>query len=138
MRITIIMAVFALLLSARSDGGAGQQVTVEGEVVCLTCYLKDGLKATGSDHIGCAMACYGQGLPQAILEKESGILFLPITTERSKRGTDEETFVCSLIEHTPVREALVPYFGKTVTVSGRAFPGNGVKLLSIETVAEKQ
>lgn len=138
MRITIILAVFALLLSAQSHGEAGEQVTVEGEVVCLTCYLKDGLKATGSDHIGCAMACYGQGLPQAILEKESGILFLPITTERSKRGTDEETFVCSLIEHTPVRESLVAYFGKTVTVSGRAFPGNGVKLLSIETVAEKE
>ena len=43
-----------------------------------------------------------------------------------------------MIEHKRVREALVPYFGKTVTVSGRAFPGNGVKLLSIETVAEKE
>ena len=138
MRITFILAVFVVSLSAQSDSGAGKRVTVEGEVVCLTCYLKDGLKATGSDHIACAVACYSQGLPQAILEKESGILFLPITTERSKRGTDEEIFVCSLIEHTPVRASLAPYFGKTISVSGRAFPGNGVKLLSIETVAEKK
>ena len=138
MRITIILAVLVLSLSAQSDSGVGKRVTVEGEVVCLTCYLKDGLKATGSDHIACAVSCYRQGLPQAILEKESGILFLPITTERSKRGTDEEIFVCSLIEHTPVRESLAPNFGKTISVSGRAFPGNGVKLLSIETVAEKK
>ena len=101
-----------------------------------TCYLKDGLKATGSDHVGCAVACYEQGLPQAILEKETGALFLPITTELSKRGTEEEKFVCSLVEHTPVREGLKEFFEKTVVLTGRAFPGNGVTLLSVHKVSE--
>ncbi|MFQ6673265.1 MAG: hypothetical protein ACE5GH_00610 [Fidelibacterota bacterium] len=138
MKKIIIFAAVAMTLSVQGLSGEKGHVTVEGELVCLTCYLKDGVKATGSRHVACAEACYSQGLPQAVLERETGVLFLPVTTELSNRGTEDERFVCSLVEHTPVREGLKSYFGKRIAVTGSAYPGNGVTLLSIDKVVEKE
>ncbi|MFQ6615909.1 MAG: hypothetical protein ACE5HZ_03975 [Fidelibacterota bacterium] len=124
---------FTVFLTLDAAGGR-KPAAVRGEVICLTCYLKDGREASGPDHRACAEACYRQGLPLAILQEETGDLFLPVTTGMSKRGTDQERFVCSLVEHTPVRSKLNQYFGETVEVTGDAFPGNGVTLLTVEAV----
>ena len=132
MKHTFMVAVMLIFPLVQLVADQGKGVTVEGEVICLTCYLKDGLEATGSSHVACAEVCYSRGLPQAILDRESGTLYLPVTTEVSKRGTQEEKFVCSLVEHVPVREKLASFFGQTVSVTGTSFPGNGVTLLSIE------
>ena len=134
----LIMAMLVAVISAQSSLGTGKRATVEGEVICLTCYLKDGETATGHGHTACAVACYSQGLPQAILEKGSGKLYLPLDTEHSRRGTAEERFVCSLVEHVPARERLRDFLGETITVVGTVFPGNGVTLLALDRVVESQ
>ena len=133
-----LFLIMGLLYSLHLYSQENGPITVEGEVVCLTCYLKDGVKATGESHIPCAMACYGQGLPQVILDRETGLLYLPINTDVSKRGTDEERFVCSLVEHNPLRDRLTPYLGKMVSITGPSFPGHGVTLISVQKLSESQ
>ena len=132
MRKTNILVVAVLSWATVLFAGDEKTVTLKGEVVCLTCYMKDGLEATGVAHIGCAQACYKRGLPLAILDKENSELYLPITTEFSKRGGKEETFVCSLVEHIPARDQLEKYYGKNIIVTGVPFPGNGIMLMEIQ------
>ena len=133
MRKTIILVVTVLSWSTVLFAGDEKPITLKGEVICLTCYMKDGLEATGMAHIGCAQACYKRGLPLAILDKGNSKLYLPITTEFSKRGGKEETFVCSLVEHIPARDQLEKYYGKNIIVTGVPFPGNGIMLMEIQT-----
>ena len=133
MRKTIILVVTVLSWATVLFSGDEKPITVKGEVVCLTCYMKDGSEATGISHIGCAQACYKRGLPLAILDKGNCELYLPITTEFSKRGSKEETFVCSLVEHIPTRDQLEKYYGKNIIVTGVPFAGNGIMLMEIQT-----
>ena len=133
MRKTIILVVTVLSWATVLSSGDEKPITVKGEVVCLTCYMKDGSEATGISHIGCAQACYKRGLPLAILDKGNSELYLPITTEFSKRGSKEETFVCSLVEHIPTRDQLEKYYGKNIIVTGVPFAGNGIMLMEIQT-----
>lgn len=137
MKYVIAGTIVIMVLAGPVGAGGGEPVTIRGEVICLTCYLKDGGRALGLSHKACAEACYNQGLPQAILQEETGDLFLPITTDMSQRGTGQERFVCSLVEHTPVRVKLDRYFGEMVKITGGAFPGNGVTLLTVKTVAPR-
>ena len=133
MRKTIILVVTVLSWATVLSSGDEKPITVKGEVVCLTCYMKDGSEATGISHIGCAQACYKRGLPLAILDKGNSELYLPITTEFSKRGSKEQTFVCSLVEHIPTRDQLEKYYGKNIIVTGVPFAGNGIMLMEIQT-----
>lgn len=133
MRKTIILVVTVLSWATVLFSGDEKPITVKGEVVCLTCYMKDGSEATGISHIGCAQACYKRGLPLAILDKGNSELYLPITTEFSKRGSKEQTFVCSLVEHIPTRDQLEKYYGKNIIVTGVPFAGNGIMLMEIQT-----
>ena len=133
MRKMIILVVTVLSWATVLFSGDEKPITVKGEVVCLTCYMKDGSEATGISHIGCAQACYKRGLPLAILDKGNSELYLPITTEFSKRGSKEQTFVCSLVEHIPTRDQLEKYYGKNIIVTGVPFAGNGIMLMEIQT-----
>ena len=50
---------------------AGQQVTVEGDLVSAKCYLREGL--TGNDHLGmesCGTVCVESGNPVGLLTAE--------------------------------------------------------------------
>ena len=47
---------------------ASEQITIEGELIDMTCFIARG--ARGAEHMGCAKACAGRGQPAAILDKE--------------------------------------------------------------------
>lgn len=113
-------------------GEAPEGVTITGEVIGLTCYLKDGEKALGAQHKGCADVCFQNGMPAALLDTETRTVYLPIQP-REHTGSGDQ--VCSLMEHRPAAKALHPYAAQKVTVIGRVSDGqNGVKLIEITKV----
>ncbi len=110
----------------------GQIVTITAEVIGLTCYLKDGERALGEQHKGCATTCFQNGMPVALLDKNTRTVYLPIQPREQEKA---DGMVCSLIEHRPAAQALHQYVARTVTVSGRVFEGeNGVKLIEVTEI----
>lgn len=47
--------------------------TVEGEVVCMKCYLTQ--KASGAQHVQCGTTCAKSGIPVGILDAKNGKVF---------------------------------------------------------------
>ncbi len=60
----------ALFISGAAAIVAAEVKTITGEVVDVQCYVKDGRKATGEDHGGCARTCAGKGGPMGILASD--------------------------------------------------------------------
>jgi hypothetical protein len=99
----------------------GRVTTVEGEVVDTTCFLIH--EAKGPEHKDCAVTCVRAGSPAAILEARTGRLIYalaPISEEmhHSKRPD----------------EALLPYVGRRVRVTGHLLERAGVRAIVTEKV----
>lgn len=94
-------AAVALLLAAGSTAAAGEELTLKGEVVEVSCYSKQGVaKGTGADHVPCATDCAKQG-------KALGVL------------TDGDGLFKFVGEYTDNNNAkLIPFIGKQVEVTG--------------------
>jgi hypothetical protein len=66
--------VAALLLAAAPSLDAGEEVTLKGEVVEVSCYSKQGVaKGTGAAHVRCAIDCAKQGKPLGVLTDGDGL-----------------------------------------------------------------
>ena len=87
-----------------------------GEVVCLSCYM--GHEAKGAEHASCAAACAKRGVPLGILEDKTGNVFTVV------KG------------HSGANEALAPFAGKKVALTGSWYERGNAKVFSFETVAE--
>lgn len=76
LRNALLAATAALLLvgSAAPALADGDAVTLEGEVVDLSCYLTDGRK--GRAHKTCAKRCAERGLPIGILTDDGKVYLL--------------------------------------------------------------
>ncbi len=68
----ICFLTFAIALTISFAQQAKKLTTVQGEVVCLTCYLAH--EAKGQSHAKCAAACINKGLPMGILTKDGKLL----------------------------------------------------------------
>ncbi len=91
----------ALLLAAPRLHAAGEEVTLRGEVVDVTCYGKQGVaKGTGVAHVSCAMDCAKQGKPLGLLTDGDGLF----------------KFVGDYTENNNAK--LLPFVGKQVEVKG--------------------
>jgi hypothetical protein len=91
----------ALLLVATPLIGAGEDVTLKGEVVDVSCYSKQGVaKGTGAAHLSCALDCAKQGKPLGILTDGDGLF----------------KFVGDYTENNNAK--LLPFVGKKVEVRG--------------------
>ena len=64
---------------------AEKEMTVTGEVVDVSCYLRHGEKGMGEDHQSCAEACAKAGSPLGILTKE-GKLYVSVLPDDHKTG----------------------------------------------------
>jgi len=62
-----------------------KEMTVKGEVVDVSCYLRHGDKGTGNDHKSCAEACAKAGGPLGILTKE-GKLYVSVLPDDHGAG----------------------------------------------------
>ncbi len=91
----------ALLLVAAPVFGAGEELTLKGEVVDITCYSKQGVaKGTGAAHVSCAMDCAKQDKPLGLLTDGDGLF----------------RFVGEYTENNNAK--LLPFVGKQVEVKG--------------------
>lgn len=76
LRNVLLAAVAALLVASQAAPALaeGDAVTLEGEVVDLSCYLTDGRK--GRAHKTCAKRCADRGLPIGLLTDDGKVYLL--------------------------------------------------------------
>ncbi len=120
MRMLAALAFIALLFSpaplASHEPPKGSSITIVGHVVDTACYLTHA--AQGQKHVECATECAKEGIPLAILDKDSSTLYLPLASKHHKHANAE----------------LMPFIEKSVKVKGVVMERNGMKALLIEKI----
>ncbi|MFN4179764.1 MAG: heavy metal-binding domain-containing protein [Armatimonadota bacterium] len=112
-----VVCLFAItVLSALLSAQQKKQSTVQGEVVCLTCYITHGSK--GAAHAKCATACINKGLPMGVLTKDGKLLV-------------------ALEDHANANayQQLKKFVAKTVTVTGVVISRSGVTGIAVQKVS---
>lgn len=92
----------------------GQQITVTGEVLDLTCYIAYNL--SGPEHASCARDCIRSGLPVGIKTKDGKVYLL---TGKAGHSVNAE---------------LVEYAAKTITIRGKETVRDGFSQLQVEEI----
>ena len=95
---------------------AGKEVTLKGELIGLTCFVKHGSK--GSSHKSCAKDCAEKGLPIGLL-------------------SDGKIYQVSGEGHESLKDAYKPllkYLEGNVMVKGTVFEKNGTSLLVVKKI----
>jgi hypothetical protein len=101
MRRNVGVLAIGLLLAAGGLSAAGEEVTLKGEVVEVSCYSKQGVaKGTGAAHVSCAVDCAKQGKPLGLLTDGDGLF----------------KFVGDYTDNNNAK--LIPFIGKQVEVKG--------------------
>ena len=118
-RLHVIALLFALLALPLAAFAAGdhehQEVTVQGEVLDMSCYVAHG--ATGEDHAGCAKKCVKEGQPMGLLASDGTVYLL-------YAGHDDSS----------AYEKTKDFAGKKVEISGEAGSKGGVKGIEVQSV----
>ena len=96
-----------------SEKASGQETTVTGEVVDMSCYIDHG--ATGEKHADCAKKCISSGLPVGI------------------KANDGKTYLV-IGDHKPLNSELANYAAKTVTVKGKLASRDGIDMIENASV----
>ena len=116
-----LLPAFALLFLPIVASVADETVTVTGEVIETSCYIRMG--ARGESHKKCAQMCAKSGIPLALLED----------------GTEKVIWLAAEDHQTSVNKQLTPHIAKTVTITGQYVERGGARLLIVESLvpAEK-
>lgn len=112
---TRILLVLLPVLLAAHEGHAGKKVSLVGQVVDTACYL--GHDSKGAKHVECATTCAKEGIPLAIVDAKTGVLYLPIA-----------------MNHKNANAQLMPFIEKKVKVSGVVMEKGGMKGIVIDKV----
>ena len=97
-----------LAIAQETEKPSGQEVTVTGEVLDMSCYIDHG--AMGEKHAACAKKCIASGLPVGI------------------KGNDGRTYVL-IGDHKPANSELANYAAKTITVKGKLVSRDGINMV---------
>jgi hypothetical protein len=117
------LLVFAFTLSAWSQKNKGTDKTIVGEVVDVQCYVSGATgPGKGQDHKDCAIQCAKGGIPLAILEDKTNILYVAGQTKVAMKSANE---------------MLIPFIAEKVKVSGRVYEKGGVKLILIKKIGKQ-
>ncbi|MCL6506743.1 MAG: hypothetical protein K6T59_06940 [Bryobacteraceae bacterium] len=95
----------------------GKSVTISGEIVDTACYI--GHDSKGAAHAKCATMCAKAGIPLALLDSRSGLLYLPVS-----------------LDHKNPNERLLPFVEKKVQVTGTVLEKAGMRGIVIRQIAE--
>jgi hypothetical protein len=114
----VFVLVFASLLAAH-EGHAGKKVALIGQVVDTACYL--GHDSKGDKHLDCATSCAKEGIPLAVLDVKTGMLYLPIA-----------------MDHKHANARLLPFIEKRVKVTGVAVQKGGMRGIVIDKIEEEK
>ena len=116
------MVVLAILLFAGAAFAYAQEIkTIKGEVIDLSCYVTEALKARGPDYQTCALDYAKAGEPTAILEENTGRIYVIITQD-----------------HNNTTEKMLPYLGKRVEATGTITQRSGITTIDINSVKETE
>lgn len=99
----------------------GKEVTLDGEVLDLYCYMKHPEKGQGLEHAKCATSCINRGLPIGFL-------------------SGEEVYLLIGKEHESVAELVAGLAGVQSRLTGILFDHHGVKSIEVVSITklEKQ
>ena len=111
--IVLTVSAFANFASAETKG---TPTTVTGWVLDSACAYTKGLAKPISRQ--CALDCARKGSP-LVLMRDDGTIFLPVSDSMPAEGQNER---------------LMPYAGKRVTASGKAYAKAGSQALVIEKI----
>jgi hypothetical protein len=95
-------------IAQETEKSSGQEATVTGEVIDMSCYLDHG--ATGEKHAACAKKCIASGLPVGI------------------KANDGKTYLM-IGDHKPLNSELADEAAKTVTVKGKLASRDGISMI---------
>lgn len=116
LRLSILASLicYATTLAAQQRG---KSATIIGDVVDTACYLGHNMK--GPDHAKCATMCAKNGIPLAVLEAQTGLLYLPVA-----------------LDHKNPNEKLLPFVEKRVRVTGAVIEKGGLRGIVIREISE--
>jgi len=114
-RASTFLLAFAVALGVSGAQHAKKPSTVQGEVVCLSCYLSH--EAKGQSHAKCAAMCINKGLPMGILTKD-GKLFVALEDHANADAYQQ----------------LKKFAAKTVAVTGIVVSRNGITGIAVQKV----
>jgi hypothetical protein len=102
------LAVIGSAMAQESEKSGGQEASVTGEVIDMSCYIDHG--AVGEKHAACAKKCIASGLPVGI------------------KANDGKTYLL-IGDHKPANSELADYAAKTITVKGKAVSRDGINMV---------
>jgi hypothetical protein len=111
-----IAAALGIVMSA--PGFAAEQKTITGWVLDSACAFTKGLKKPIS--VDCAISCAKIGSPLVILQND-GSIYWPIAESMPAEGQNRR---------------LMPFAGKRVTATGKAYVRGGSNAIVIDKIAE--
>jgi hypothetical protein len=105
---TLVAFTTGLAIAQETEKSSGQEATVTGEVIDMSCYLDHG--ATGEKHAACAKKCIASGLPVGI------------------KANDGNTYLL-IGDHKPLNSELADDAAKTITVKGKLASRDGISMI---------
>ena len=119
-KILSLLGIMLMIYGTMNAQGKGKVVNVTGEVIETQCYIT-GLTGPGKGiaHKECAIKSAKNGIPLAILEDKTGVVYLAGQTKKAQTG---------------VNELLLPLVAEKVDVTGRLYEKGGMKFLLISKV----
>jgi hypothetical protein len=111
-----IATVLGVIMSA--SGIAAEQKTITGWVLDSACAFTKGLKKPIS--ADCAVSCAKNGSPLVILQ-DDGSIYWPIAETMPAEGQNKR---------------LMPFAGKRITATGKAYTRGGSNAIVIDKIAE--
>lgn len=109
-------ALFFAGFAAEAHGpGKGKALAFTAQVVDTGCYLSHDTKGAG--HAKCAETCARAGVPLALLDEKTGVLYLPVA-----------------VDHKNQNERLLPFIEKRVKVTGTAMDKGGMRGIALKTI----
>ena len=116
--IALLFALLALPLAALASGDhdhGHEGVTVQGEVLDLSCYIAHGAK--GEDHAACAKRCVKGGQPMGLLASDGTVYLLYAPHDDASAYEQTKDFA-----------------GQQVEVTGKAATNAGIKGIEVQGV----
>ena len=110
-------AMLAVVVAVAQEHHHGAEKTFVGHVVDVACYVSHG--SIGESHRECAETCAKAGIPLAILDQETGTLYLPLAKSH----------------HEPANKELMAFIEKDVRITGVVTEKDGLITITIESIA---
>lgn len=116
-RTAAVLVFLGLQLAVAQEHHHSAEKTFVGHVVDVACYVSHG--DVGEAHRQCAETCAKAGIPLAILDQQTGTLYLPLAKNH----------------HEAANKELLAYVEKDVRVTGAVTEKDGMKTITIASIA---